>query len=852
MVDSHPNLHNASAKMSSRDRAVPILLAIACAVAFTGQVQWRPALFTVEAEIKTDRPALVELRYNRGHGNRQEGITSRVIDKAGEFVRVRFPIETNSAQGLRLINQGAGRSLEIRSLTFNPLGGPARSLTAMDLATNTPNKTETRISGEGEAIHVEWNSLEPLVLHLMPGSRIPATRLAALMQWIFIVPLVLALAGLIMTVRPHPPTRNAGVAAPENSRSRELVVVSLVALYFVASFLKLNGSSTALWRYQAERELPNAGIILGTPKEVRSDEWMLQTPWIFSQARQTPAFSVRNPSVGSDVTPLVTNLPARHWSTLFRPQMWPFFLMETERAFAFYWNFKGFALLLGAFLFFGILTGGKTLLDLAGATLLTFSPFLQWWWSTPTCLPEMLALFFFGLWLCRVLFCDGRRGPIIAAGLGLIVVGVNFALCCYPRFQIPLVYLAAAILAAWWIVERKPATLRAFRGGCLVAVLFVTGLIIYRWWLDVAEIIRVTSLLSYPGQIRFTGGDFGWRRFFDPFLEFSMTGDRYPEQLQNTCEAAGFLFLAPFLLPPVMRQVFRGRPDPLIILPLVLAVFAIVFMACGVPTWVANLSGWAYVYSGRANLLVGTATVIALVRFLSREPEEGTPPRTNIGLFAGWLLILLIVLRITNVQLGHFQSSGTVIATALFFALVAVCLWRGAATATCLLLLIPQFYATALVNPISHGVPGITESRVLKWLAEAHRRKPTGSWIVLGETLRAQVFPDFIKASGAQVKGGMRCNPDYEMLRVLDPLNQYRALTDRYAWVHFKRTDAGTPRIEPAEGLAYDVKIPLDAGLLDQLDIKHILEVDLPGEPAVPDHFHVVDTRDGCRLLERN
>src|SRR5437016_14005445 len=115
---------------------------------------------------------------------------------------------------------------------------------------------------------------------------------------------------------------------------------------------------------------------------------MLQTPWIFSQALRTPAFSPSNPNIGSDVTPLVTNLPVRHWSTLFLPQMWPFFLLSPERAFAFYWNFKTFGLLLGPLLFFGVFTGGRTLIDLAGALLLRFSPFVQWCFSTPACLPE--------------------------------------------------------------------------------------------------------------------------------------------------------------------------------------------------------------------------------------------------------------------------------------------------------------------------------------------------------------------------------------------------------------------------------------------------------------------------------
>jgi hypothetical protein len=118
--------------------------------------------------------------------------------------------------------------------------------------------------------------------------------------------------------------------------------------------------------------------------------------------------------------------------------------------------------------------------------------------------------------------------------------------------------------------------------------------------------------------------------------------------------------------------------------------------------------------------------------------------------------------------------------------------------------------------------------------------------------LRAQLFPEFIKATGADVLGGMRCNPGYPTLRLLDPAGKYRALTDRYAWIHFKKGDGDTPVFESAEGLAYDIKLPLRVDLLDQLNVKHILEVDLPLNEDVVPGFAVMGIRDGCRLLERN
>ena len=837
--------------MPRLDRALPFLFAMVCAIAFVGQVHWRPAPFAVEAEIKTDKPALFELRYNRGYTNRQEGIATAIVQKTGEFIRVRFPIETNTIHGLRLVNLGFGRSLELRSLALKPLGGPERSLNAAELAPNSPDPAETRISQGDGLIRVEWNGKEPLVLHLDPGSRVPASRLALLLQWVFMVPLSIGALGLFWTFRRANTSRPNMVAGFDTTRTRAAIVTAFVLAYFVASLFGLNGSSTALWRFYADRQMPTAGVLLGSPQKVRSDEWMLQTPWFFSQAMRTPAFSLTNPSVGSDATPLVTNLPVRHWSTLFRPQMWPFFFLGPERAFAFHWNFKLFGLLLGAFLFFGVVTGRKTLLDLAGAIFVTFSPFMQWWFSTPTALPEMVAMLFFGLWLCAVLLRARARWQMVLAAVALVVVVENFAFCCYPRFQIPLVYLAGALIAGGFLVRRRRVENSAFRVGCLISTAIAISVLTWGWWHDVAEIIRITSALSYPGQIRYTGGDFEWSRLFAPFLEYSMTGDHFPERLENACEAAGFLFLAPFLVAAALRDAIRKRADPLILIPLALAGAVIFFMTVGIPMWAAKMSGWSYVSPGRANLVVGLATAVALARLLAKEKEEMGDRWTLMPLFGGWILFLLFTLKATNVRLGHFESSSTIVATAVFFALVGVCLWTRATLAACLLLVIPQFYTCVQINPLGHGLPGITESPTQIWLAGAHRNRPTGKWIVFGDSFRARVLPDFVKATGADVLGGMRCNPDSEMLAVLDPAGKYRALTNRYAWIHFKKAQAAVPKIEPSEDLAYDIHLPLSTDLLTRLGVSHLLEVDLPGED-VPAGFHVAASHDGCRLLERD
>ena len=832
-------------------RALIPFLAISCALVFVAQVSWRPAQFALLAEIRTDAPAQIQLRYNRGYGVRQEGISQKILNSPGEFIRVRFPIEVNIAQDLRLVNFGFGRSIDLRSLTLKPLGGRALNLTTAELSSITPN---TQIKQVGEVIHVESSGTEPLVLHVSRGSRLEATRVARLLQWIFVIPLVGAAAGLALALgKPniHWGHFPADLFDARRPNLRMFVIGTLAFGYFAFSFLGLNGSSTALWRYYADREMPDAGVLLGSPQEIRSDEWVLQTPWIFSQASRTPAFSPSNPNVGSDVTPLVTNLPVRHWSTLFRPQMWPFFLLSPERAFAFYWNFKSFALLLGSFLFFEVLSRGKSLLDLAGALLLTFSPFVQWWFSTPACLPEMLAMFFFAGWLGAIVYGGCARWQIVTATVCLIIAIENFIFCCYPRFQIPLTYLAAALILAGLIAPKRHDDLRTFRLCCIGLAITGVTLVTWCWWRDVSGIIHTTSLLSYPGQVRFNGGGFEWTRFLYPFLGFSMTSNHFPEPLENACEAAGFLFIAPFLAVRALRDAIRGRVDWIIVIPLVLVALTMFYMMIGIPMWAAKGSGWAFVYSGRANLLVGIGTGIALIRYLACSMDEKSRTLIRFCIFVGWFLLLFPLLKRTNVHFDHFEALSTIVATALFVGLIALCIWVRSAMAACLLLVIPQLYYCALVNPIARGVPGITQSPLLRWLADAKKNKPEGNWIVLGETYRAKIMPDFIKATGANVLGGGRCNPDYAMMQILDPTQQFVGLWNRYAGIYFKQADVDGPSLEATPENAYDIKIPLSSELLDRLDVKHILEVDMTTD-QVPAGFHLVDSRKQCRLLERD
>jgi hypothetical protein len=636
---------------------------------------------------------------------------------------------------------------------------------------------------------------------------------------------------------------------------RNVIVTSLVLLFFVASVLKLNGSSTALWRALADRRDPDAGVIAGTAKDVRSDEWLVQTPWIWSQAEQKPAFPQRNTNIGNDVAPLLTNLPARHWSMLFRPQMWGFFFLNRERAFSFNWNSKWFALLLSGFLFFRILARGNNFLALSGALILLFSSYIQWFFSTPTCMPEMIAMVFFALWALHTMRRAKSRWAIAGAGVVLLVAVEQFVFCCYPRFQIPLAYLAVALLVGGSTRYRNrnesaPETLHFFRSICLITVPVIAATLLWQWYREVSPAIKEIQSLIYPGQETFSGGSYSWVRLLAPFLEFSLGQNHYPEPLGNACEAAGFLFLAPLLAAGLIRDAWQRRADGILIAVVLFLAFAIWYISVGIPIWLARATGWSYVVSIRAILAVGVASIAGLVRHLALPRQQFESRKRSLCISALVLALFLFGCFYTaNSRLGDFAKLTEVTAAAVFFATVFFLLWQRIRVASCILLLVPLLYASGFANPIARGVPGFTRSSVFHWLSNIHRRDPSGSWVVIGDlSNRNCCFAQFVKATGANVFGGSRCMPDREMLRVLDPENRYATISNRYARVCFLVSTESQPVFELLAADDYQVRLGLRSEIFESLGVRYIVLVDQKEIPSLP-RFEPIGSREGLVVL---
>ena len=813
-------------------------VALSCALLFILQMHSWPHPFALTLEMETERATRFYLLYDVPPDAAAPETVMQTIDSRGRFKTIRFPIRSEVVQNIRLMEEPGGGFARLRLMRIEIPGRRDRPILPTQLA---PINRSAAVVAQNDVALVGPSAGGVGVQIDYP---LRTSRFARRTRWGIVAGLGLMSATLLLLLRRN----GAPEISPKVARKIGTIFIALVtALFLFASGMKINGSTISLWRYYADRAAPDVGVLFGMPKDIRSDEWMVQTPWIMSQAARAPRFPANNPVVGENDMALLNNLPVRHWSALFRPQMWGFFIVPFEYAFAFYWNFKWFGMLLGGFLFLRTICLGRSVPAVFGTLLLYFSPFIQWWFSTPTSLPEMLGMFFFGLWAVTIIQRTSSRVAMGAASVLLVIAVADFIFCSYPRFQVPLLWLVVFLIAGYFAPSRSEC--RKLRKSALFLALGSSALLLICWFREVAPLISAMAQLAYPGHILGNGGGFPWRNFAAPFLDFAATQEHFRKAEMNVCNASGFLFLAPAVLLMAVLQVRTGPQDRLTWALILYSVFLIVFMHFGLPVWLAKWTGFSRVYAIFANLGVAVASLIALCRILSLEPEA--KQGGGILLYTALASLLVGVFYATNEMIGRFVNIGAVVSAGVFFSLVFLSLYRRHILLAVVLLLPPLIDATALINPVVRGLSGISGSNLFRACSEVERHRPEGSWIALGHSTRSTMMAHLLKATGATVVGGTRCTPDAAMRAALDPAGKNFAITNRFAWISFEPGETAEPSFVLTFISSYRVLLPLDPAVFDRLHVSKILEVDLlEAENSVPG-FISEGEYDGCRILVR-
>jgi hypothetical protein len=617
--------------------------------------------------------------------------------------------------------------------------------------------------------------------------------------------------------------------------------------FLVLVGLNLNGSSISL----LSPDRP--GLVAGTPRSIRTDEWVLKTPVALSSVRQgLPA----EPWIGmspNDQAATPNGGPTHDWTTLLRPQDWGYVVLGQGRGLAVSWWWPYTICLIGCFALLGFVTR-RPALSAALAVAATFTPYAAWWTApTPTTYlgyGAATAACLLAAWSVR-----GRR-PAAAYAVAAGLFAAAFALALYPPWQVTLAYVLAAVCFGYAldarIAWRRILWPVALGLGTALAILGA-------WYLQHRAAIHAEAATYYPGHRLSAAGDATFSSLIDGPLNFWMVGPAGTTlgkvggagPATNLSEASSTwlpLAVAAVVLLGVVqliaealrrRIVGRGTPAELtepathddapppeqapvwtlgLVSAAMLLLLAWAFLP--LPTFVGKLTQLQRVEPVRVPLALGLGLIL-LVAAATRVPG----PRP---IAWRWPVLVLAAAATaaatvwTDDQLAWAASRTPTALVALsglvLGAAFAAILHRRTAAAAGLVLALYAFAGWVPVNPLQRGIQPVTHDALVRQLVALTKATDNPRVGVYASLRNNFVVVAKVRASGLQSVTGTTFYPDADLMKVLVPAQEKR--WNNYAQYRWIDAPAGTtPVITQDHGTAMALTVPVcDPVLLAKVD----------------------------------
>ncbi len=419
----------------------------------------------------------------------------------------------------------------------------------------------------------------------------------------------------------HTPDQPGGLG---RGQARLLVaIVALLCVLYVGFALTPSSYSLAYEYLGLAPQQP----LLGSARYIRTDEWMVFTPYI-QIAVNNDFGQVNAHSAYHEALRTFQALPLRDWGLLFKPYHWAFFVLPAANAYSFFFMFMAMAFLCGWALFLRQLRMPVVAAVLVSATLL-FAPFVQVWWTSNAgafALAPWAAVAWLGIrrrWL---------RIAVSAYALTAWLLAVS-----YPPFIISSVLVLAVLVLAFRRDAISLARLVDAAVAGAIALAMFAG-----YFHDIIPIVRDTV---YPGQRQSAGGGVGLISLLAHAFPNLMTYRFAPLPMfkaSNDCEIAVLGSLLPLFTLVLadgarLRGWTRSHRSSLLILAAGLLLIAC-WIFLPVPVVVGQLTGLSMVPPARALLAFGLLLNIGCAMILVQCGVR----------LQRWRLLLLAALLVTG------------------------------------------------------------------------------------------------------------------------------------------------------------------------------------------------------------
>lgn len=600
-------------------------------------------------------------------------------------------------------------------------------------------------------------------------------------------------------------------------------------VFILCVVFEISGSSIGLWQdYTGVSTESWDGVLLGKSREIRTDEWAVNTPMAFSQYAgrgEQDAFSYYSTIMRGTETDayIIYGQPVRSWKMIYRPFQWGYLFLSQGKGLAFFWCGRWIALFLvslemGKYLF-------KKKKALAGAYtfLITLSPVVQWWFAING-LVEMLVFGQLAVLLIKEYIRQESYGKKFLLMLGVVWCGGTYILVFYPAWQVPIAYVYLFLLIGIIPREWKKENWHWKKDLPILVCFFVllggsVGVIFY----DAKDTILAVLNTVYPGKRVCSGGGaigmlLGWpSNLFFPYKNNVAVG------VSNVCEKANFLSFFPLgLLLGLWMMIKEKKRDVFLISTYVGSLFLTAYVVFPWPVLLAKGTLLSHCQPDRAAVGAALLNLIVLLYAVDQSERKISP------------LLCAAGAEVIAVELGSYVyhhmtdvfESRTGVALMSIILLVAVAsgllaVGRGkkaqyAFAAICAGI---SVFAGLFVNPVRTGVSVVENNALVKAVKEVSESDGgEGLWMTEDMTMPLVNVP---LLAGAPTINCTNTYPVMERWEAIDTEKQYENVYNRYANFHIVLKKDGEAVFENPVPDQVELSMPVDD--LKTLQISWIL-----------------------------
>lgn len=614
-------------------------------------------------------------------------------------------------------------------------------------------------------------------------------------------------------------TKKGGQALADKIYQYRFLIGALIVLLAVA--FHISGSSIGMWA----EYLPGAkdtGLLLGTSRSIRADEWAVSTVESFAQT-YSRSFGYYGSILRGTVTDMVlsSNAPILGPIAVTRLFSMGYAIFGIDGGLAFFWTARLVALFLVNLEFFMMITDKNKKYALTGTLLVTFSAAVQWWYHSSALLESMvygeLAVLLFGAY-----FRETRYWKRWLYALCLGLLGFSFAMALYPAWQVPFVYVYA-VLIVWTVIKNWSRGCFGLKdaGPVCLALLILGGGMLY-FLRNSAEGMALVGQTVYPGARFENGGGILLGLFqyansvFYPFTSHGIVGNVCEQSTMFDLFPLGILLSAGVLAAGRNKGGKRGdKKDGLLIALLLLDLFFGLWCVLGFPDFLAKITFLSNCQPSRVLVVFGYVNIILLMRAMALWKGDGLKPVTAA---AGAGAFAVFVGLAANFAQSEYVTKYMLAAEAVLLFVLVYSFLRKNGRLMLSAVLVTVFFTGIAVNPVRRGTDVLYKNPLVEGIARINEEEE-GLWLVEGLPYPMTNLP---LAVAAPTVNSTNYYPDLKRWGQFDPDGTQEYYYNRFAHIEVNLQDERETWF--AEGITGDrFVVNLNPEDLKTLGVKYVL-----------------------------